>query len=100
MKTPYELFHIECGKGWEKLYQPVIDEAKRTGASVLQVKEKFGTLRLYLGGASEQLYKMRDEAEERSATTCEKCGDVGKLRGKGWLVTLCDKCDEERYKNG
>jgi len=24
-KHPYELFGIECDKGWEKLYQPIID---------------------------------------------------------------------------
>ena len=24
-KEPYELFGIECGEGWKKLYQPIID---------------------------------------------------------------------------
>ena len=23
--TPWELFHIECGKGWESLYKPIFE---------------------------------------------------------------------------
>jgi hypothetical protein len=31
-----------------------------------------------------------------SYTICEECGAPGKLRGGGWMRTLCDKHEEER----
>jgi len=33
-------------------------------------------------------------AEHMSYKTCEQCGDTKttKMRGTGWLITLCDEC--------
>ena len=35
-------------------------------------------------------------------TSCEDCGEAGKPRGGGWIVTLCDSChnknEEEKAK--
>jgi hypothetical protein len=30
-------------------------------------------------------------AESMSYRICEECGDRGKMRGGGWVRTLCDK---------
>lgn len=57
-----------------------------------QVKEKFGTLRMYLDWSTDEMEDIVDEAEAKSAVTCANCGHVGQLRGGGWLLTLCDKC--------
>lgn len=57
-----------------------------------QVKEKFGTLRFYMSSSTDEMEKIIDEAERKSAETCETCGSTGELRKGGWLVTLCDKC--------
>lgn len=63
-----------------------------------QVKEKFAGLRFYTGGHSDEIQGMITIAELMSLQTCESCGKDGKLRGKGWVFTLCDKCDEERIR--
>lgn len=55
-----------------------------------QVKEKYGTLRFYYNGGDDMVDGMVRMAESMSGVTCEKCGDVAKLRGNGWLYTACD----------
>jgi hypothetical protein len=37
-------------------------------------------------------------AESMSSVTCEDCGIPGKVRGGGWIRTLCDTCAESRGK--
>ena len=60
----------------------------------IQVKEKFGGLRFYITGGSEEIHNLIDAAEDLSFETCEDCGTkenvtVNKV---GWIATLCDKC--------
>lgn len=62
-----------------------------------QVKEKFGTLRVYVITAPEvadQARDLVDAAQIRSATICEGCGAPGELREThDWVMTLCDACN-------
>lgn len=105
----------------------ILDEIRRyTGLSTIAttVKEKYGTLRFYVRFENDRTWKTRllnlllhrksrkfydydiwaksieyiiDQAEARSANTCEDCGDGGSLVTKGsWLSTLCEKCAKER----
>lgn len=87
-----EIFR-EHGEGWEALLAPVIVEADRVGATLTQVKEKYGKLRVYFdpGAAdTDALEDLIDHAEAASATVCELCGKPGVLMVKGsWLKTLC-----------
>jgi hypothetical protein len=95
----------ETGDGWRDLLETAVqrlaDAMKAAPSATLrvdQIKSKFGTLRLYVSGAFAADKDARcavelaiDLAEARSATTCETCGDEGRLyegRG-GWLVTAC-----------
>jgi hypothetical protein len=58
----------------------------------VQVKEKFGCLRFYTNFSSPEIDEAIREAERLSSITCETCGEPGKTRGDGWLVTLCERC--------
>ena len=62
-----------------------------TGLAVVQVKEKFGTLRFYCGG-TEAIAKYVRLAERLSSVTCEDCGKLGKANDSGWIRTQCDAC--------
>jgi hypothetical protein len=68
-----------------------------TGVVASQVKEKFGTLRFYTMG-NERIWTMVELAERASATTCEVCGEYGKVRYGGWIVTRCDACCKKETK--
>jgi hypothetical protein len=93
-KTPYELFGNEVGKGWQGIVQPLIALCKAEGVEILQIKEKFGTLRFYVSAAPEHVLDAIDEAEKGSRVTCEDCGARGKARDDGWIRTLCDDCNK------
>jgi hypothetical protein len=86
----------ECGPGWNDLIGPIVIRADETGATIVQIKEKFGMLRIYLGPGDvdcDELLDMIDKAEMESATTCEMCGKPGVTMATGsnghWLKTLC-----------
>lgn len=85
---------IECGNGW----YDILDEMMAKIASLnlpdfrfSQIKEKFGTLRVYTDYFDEKAERIIVEAERKSAMTCEVCGKSGSPRGGGWIKTLCDE---------
>ena len=57
---------------------------------IVQVKEKYGTLRFYYYGGTEEMEHYVSMAEHMSAVTCEECGAPGKERPGSWIKTLCD----------
>lgn len=62
---------------------------------VTQVKEKYGGLRFYYSGGTEITSGLIESAEECSEKICMECGDAGRQRSGGWVVTLCDFCTAE-----
>lgn len=84
------------GPGWDKLVQPLIDLCKLEGVEIHQIKEKFGTLRFYVGDAPERVHEVIQTAEYQSFQTCEECGEPGRLVNlQGWLKTACDLHSDE-----
>lgn len=103
---------VECMNGWERLYKPFLDLAALYGVEILQVKEKFGTLRIYTAGArARELDAVVGALEAASAHICEKCGQDGyewlpqrtpraqarnQKGGKiAWTKTLCEPCAKD-----
>ena len=90
-------FYFECDEGWHDLLsnlcikiQNYCDEGKCEQVVAAQVKEKFATLRFYHSGGDEYIYKLIDEAEAKSAETCELTGGHGMLHRRGYYYkTLC-----------
>lgn len=94
-------FHFECQSGWYEIINKlsenimkVINQKRFTPVStpiIHQVKEKYGTLRVYTGSSIDEIYNLIDETESDSAHTCEICGSIGKLTNiNKWLKTLCE----------
>ena len=75
-------------------FRPV--EAACPQVTVLQVKEKFGSLRFYYRGGDEYVRGLATMAESMSAFTCEVCGSPGKQGGRNWISTLCETHRAER----
>jgi len=111
MKTPYELFGVECCTGWKSLYQPILDKIDEYNKDkedndkirVMQVKEKFGTLRIYVDNAPQEIYDEIDKAERTSSIVCEECGyknphKVSTSLVLGWYRTLCQRCKDKYNK--
>jgi hypothetical protein len=63
------------------------------GFEVVQVKEKFGTLRFYTNYSNDAIEGFIREAEQQSAKVCEICGAPATLAERsGWYKTLCYEC--------
>lgn len=91
---------FDVGDGWydviyglsfqlERLIRE-LPENDRQHYRAAQVKEKFGGLRFYMTGSTDEMEVFISEAETLCWKLCEKCGAPGKQRGGGWIRTLCD----------
>ena len=78
------------GSGWGYLVMAAF-RAKPEDIKIVQVKEKFGGLRIYTDSHDEGFAKTISALEEASFTICEVCGQSGELRNLDWARTLCDK---------
>lgn len=91
-------------KGWEQLIRDMLTEIQALNPLVgleevpyghpefTQIKEKYGTLRVYGFNISDEQQAVIDKYERLSRTTCEVCGAEGEMREKqGWLMVRCDE---------
>jgi hypothetical protein len=93
---------ITCGDGWYDILYDVIKIITILDPDVYaaQIKEKFGSLRIYLHHSdveksTEQAEQIIRLGEKLSKFTCEECGADGKLQKFGGLwKTVCEKCSE------
>jgi hypothetical protein len=92
---------FEVSQGWNQLIKDLISDLIKMGwnREVIQVKEKFGTLRFYINEGTDDIHRRIAKAEIESATICEATGKPGKLRTDiGWHRTLCDE-EYDKIKN-
>ena len=109
----YSAFGCECGEGWYQLLHNLCRElltlfdknnVDAEQFRVLQVKEKFGALRFYYSVSllpedlHTEIRRIINKYENISKTTCERCGQPGKLMGDHWISVRCDACREEQNK--
>ena len=90
------------GDGWiRELLWPLCRDLRNIGISpdfhVDQIKEKFGGLRFYVSGATEEQWSRIDQADRDSYCVCEVCGSRENVKTTGgWLKTYCDTCNQSR----
>ena len=64
---------------------------------ITQWKEKWGTMRLYINGGSDELYKVLDKYETLSEFICYQCGEPATIITSpyAYMLPYCDKCYEQ-----
>lgn len=94
---------LEAGKGWQHLLDDIKffialynEKNKMCGGPIriLQAKEKFGELRVYVNYYTPTLSKLIEKAQREASRTCELCGsktNVG-VKSGGWITTMCEQC--------
>lgn len=106
---PFELFGVECHKGWFDLLKPVFeyvnqynkDKEKEKQIEFLQIKEKLSSLDIYTNFTTTELDYLIQQAEEKAEHTCEECGstnDIG-TRLNGWMTKMCLDCVKKEAVN-
>lgn len=111
MKTPYELYGVECCSGWRSLYEPILekieeynkDKAEDEKIRIIRVREKYGTLRFYVENSPQNILDEIRKAQHKSNIVCEECGYINPHRVStslvlGWYRTLCQRC-KDKYEN-
>jgi hypothetical protein len=94
---PVTDYKTDVGPGWHGLLDRLHAElaAVDPDYQTVQVKEKFGCLRVYLRNTPDALRDILDRFEALSAGVCENCGKPGACKPgtpHGWIKTLCDEC--------
>lgn len=77
---------LQVGVGW----WPLIDKIFQVDGRIIDVKEKFGKLRIeYYGPYLDVI----ENIEEESIQTCEVCGWVGQVieTSSAWMKTRCER---------
>ena len=88
---------IACvGEGWHALVLELYKLCEQHDVTITQIKEKYGSLRFYVAGAPDIVLDAIEAAEKKSETTCELCGNEGKIiKRNHWLMCRCPKCEEK-----
>lgn len=105
-KPLFDDIWFECGDGWFNIIEKAAQEINRAGADWIedpprasQVKEKYGTLRIYMQSENDEMDKVIRKAEAESSKTCEVCGKPGKLYEINyWARTRCPECYAQEIK--
>lgn len=105
-------YWLSCGPGWYRIIASCDDKlsALSPNYEVHQIKEKFAGLRYYWGAPDyiqgldpERAWNLMHVISSYygilASRTCETCGDDGKVHGKGWIYTACDKHVKEFDKD-
>lgn len=83
-----------CPQGWIPLLRRLCEqlEERCPETRFVQIKEKFGELRVYTEGSDDEADRLIDAAESVSRTTCEVCGGLATqhVSPSGWISTLCE----------
>jgi hypothetical protein len=86
------------GEQWAKEVQAAINKMPinfQKDAYIMDIKEKWGQLRIFLSVCSEELEEVLQKYEKLSESVCMQCGK-SKTRGfGGWLGYLCKDCEQE-----
>jgi hypothetical protein len=95
-----ERLSFEVEDGWlpllEDLFEKMATVVKRDNLAefqIVQVKEKFGGLRVYIHNGNKDINDLISAAEAKAWVTCEYCGEPGECHSfGGWYITECDVC--------
>ena len=107
-KSPHETlmcWGCECCDGWYDILYTMCTELMTSDLPkefrFTQIKEKFGTLRVYSMYYTNEIEEIIDKTEGLSAYTCEICGNNKDARATKdrWIRTLCPTCQKKIKKD-
>ena len=103
----YSFINWGCSEGWDKafgkMYMEELGDAiekagMRNTFQILQIKEKFGQLRLYCGGATDEIHNIINKYELLSERICYYCGKPEvPMIDTGWVLPQCFDCYAKLY---
>ncbi len=80
----------------EEIAQALIADGFLNEYRIIQIKEKFGELRWYDGGAPKEVREIIEKYSLMSARICMNCGKPATRITKRWISPYCDECLPKR----
>lgn len=65
---------------------------------LIQVKEKYGELRIYTSYTNDEMEEVISKYEQLSYNTCCKCGAHADTMSNGYILPFCNECYKKVYK--
>jgi hypothetical protein len=98
--TSFGSYGFQCHPGWAPLLYDLLGELERliverpelADMRVLQIKEKFGVLKIYVSdhASSDDVWNLLERYQQASSEVCERCGEPGELiHTDFWARTAC-----------
>ncbi len=99
----YDYTHIvgeyDIPEGWLVLFlqccidikEPLVKAGCLDNFRFMQVKEKYGSLRLYVHGATDEVHGILSKYEFLSQQVCCECGKPASVMTSGWICPYCTK---------
>ena len=104
-QRPYEWTELDImPDGWRKAFGKQMCEEIRNALiednylykyRIIQIKEKYGSLRWYDWDGPQKVQDIIDKYEHISARTCIRCGRPATKISTGWICPFCDKCADK-----
>jgi hypothetical protein len=100
-----DLYNFGCDDGWRSILEELcanLAAMELPALRILQIKEKFGGLRVYVRGGNAAVNAEFRKAVGEAAKTCEVCGAPGVIDQRSaegpfrWVKTLCAPCRAAR----
>jgi hypothetical protein len=95
----YIVGEYDIPKGWMTLFLQMCEDLKEPLEKAgllnkfrfLQVKEKYGRLRAYNTGGTEEVYNIISKYEFLSEQVCSECGKPAVAMTRGWICPFCEE---------
>lgn len=106
-------WYDEIPEGWKKAFGKQLSKDLRKALvkskqlktfRFTQIKEKYGSLRLYCSGAADEVWKVLMNYEALSLKYCNRCGKPAEFETEGYIERLCESCydklmvKDDKYK--
>lgn len=106
-------YYDDVLEGWRELFMTACKQVKARLEEIggldtyriTQVKEKFGTLRVYdnildIGDGEAGVSNIWYRVERDSAKICVECGKPAELTSVGWISPYCTECADRHSADG
>ena len=93
----YIVGEYDLPEGWLELFlqccedikAPLVKAGLLNDFRFLQIKEKYGSMRMYDSGATEEVHDIIDKYEFLSQQVCCECGKPAAVMTSGWICPYC-----------
>lgn len=89
-------FGIQFCKELKRAIKSSPDKHYMTNFRIMDIKEKYGTLQVYVNYSSPEVSRVINKYEYISQYVCVSCGEDAVKKTLGWICPYCDKCAPER----